>query len=160
MSEISDTATLIKLSSQGTYFLAKGSVKAILYLYQTIKKLQAANVLGKGEVEEFEKFLKATEGKYRIINIPTEKTEELNQMREDLNQMHISYTVLPDLNVGDGQTQIAYAIADTEKVEAWYRSFCLDHLKNGGEKQYTELMNLTEGQVSIANIPGLLQMPA
>lgn len=67
--------------------------------------------------------------------------------------MHISYTVLPDLNVGDGQTQIAYAIADTEKVEAWYRSFCLDHLKNGGEKQYTELMNLTEGQVSIANIP-------
>ena len=45
MSEISDTATLIKLSSQGTYFLAKGSVKAILYLYQTIKKLQAA--LGK-----------------------------------------------------------------------------------------------------------------
>lgn len=38
MSEISDTATLIKLSSQGTYFLAKGSVKAILYLYQTIKK--------------------------------------------------------------------------------------------------------------------------
>ena len=58
MSEISDTATLIKLSSQGTYFLAKGSVKAILYLYQTIKKLQAANVLGKGEVEEFEKFLK------------------------------------------------------------------------------------------------------
>ena len=153
MSEISDTATLIKLSSQGTYFLAKGSVKAILYLYQTIKKLQAANVLGKGEVEEFEKFLKATEGKYRIINIPTEKTEELNQMREDLNQMHISYTVLPDLNVGDGQTQIAYAIADTEKVEAWYRSFCLDHLKNGGEKQYTELMNLREGQVSIANIP-------
>lgn len=153
MSEISDTATLIKLSSQGTYFLAKGSVKAILYLYQTIKKLQAANVLGKGEVEEFEKFLKATEGKYRILNIPTEKAEELNQMREDLNQMHISYTVLPDLNVGDGQTQIAYAIADTEKVEAWYRSFCLDHLKNGGEKQYTELMNLTEGQVSIANIP-------
>lgn len=153
MSEISDTATLIKLSSQGTYFLAKGSVKAILYLYQTIKKLQAANVLGKGEVEEFEKFLKATEGKYRILNIPTEKAEELNQMREDLNQMHISYTILPDLNVGDGQTQIAYAIADTEKVEAWYRSFCLDHLKNGGEKQYTELMNLTEGQVSIANIP-------
>ena len=38
-------------------------------------------------------------------------------------------------------------------MEAWYRSFCLDHLKNGGEKQYTELMNLTEGQVSIANIP-------
>ena len=28
MSEISDTATLIKLSSQGTYFLAKGSVKS------------------------------------------------------------------------------------------------------------------------------------
>ena len=132
MSEISDTATLIKLSSQGTYFLAKGSVKAILYLYQTIKKLQAANVLGKGEVEEFEKFLKATEGKYRIINIPTEKTEELNQMREDLNQMHISYTVLPDLNVGDGQTQIAYAIADTEKVEAWYRSF----LSGSSEKRW------------------------
>ena len=84
MSEISDTATLIKLSSQGTYFLAKGSVKAILYLYQTIKKLQAANVLGKGEVEEFEKFLKATEGKYRIINIPTEKTEELNQTKNNI----------------------------------------------------------------------------
>lgn len=94
MSEISDTATLIKLSSQGTYFLAKGSVKAILYLYQTIKKLQAANVLGKGEVEEFEKFLKATEGKYRIINIPTEKNRgtepDERGLKSDAYQLHSS----------------------------------------------------------------------
>lgn len=153
MSEISDTATLVKLSTEGTYYLIKGSVKGILYLYQTLKKLNAAKVLGNGEVENFEKFLKATEGKYKILNVPTENPEEIARMKSDLDKLHIGYTVLPDLNVGDGQIQVAYAIEDMDKIESWYRSFCLDHLQSGGEKSYRDLVNLTDGQISIVNIP-------
>lgn len=153
MSEISDTATLVKLSTEGTYYLIKGSVKGILYLYQTLKKLNAAKVLGNGEVENFEKFLKATEGKYKILNVPTEDPEEIARMKSDLDKLHIGYTVLPDLNVGDGQIQVAYAIEDMDKIESWYRSFCLDHLQSGGEKSYRDLVNLTDGQISIVNIP-------
>ena len=78
-----------QVKQPGNVLPGKGFCKSDPLSLSDNKKLQAANVLGKGEVEEFEKFLKATEGKYRIINIPTEKTEELNQMREDLNQMHI-----------------------------------------------------------------------
>lgn len=153
MSEISDTAVLVKLGGEGTYFLIKGAVKGILHLYQTMKKMNAAKILGNGEVEDFEKFLKATEGQYKILNIPTENPDEIAKMKEDLNKLHIGYTVLPDLNVGDGQIQLAYAIADTDKVESWYRSFCLDKMQAGGEKSYQDLVNFTDGQVSIVNIP-------
>lgn len=153
MSEISDTAALVKLGGEGTYYLLKGSVKGILYLYQTIKKLEAARILGKGEVRNFERFLKATEGKYKILNVPTEDPQEIANMREDLDRLHAAYTVLPDLNVGDGQIQVAYALEDMEKVEGWYRSFCLDRLQPGGEKEYQDLLHLTDGQVSIVNIP-------
>lgn len=76
-------------------------------------------------------------------------------MKEDLNKLKVGYTVLPDLNVGDGQTQIAYAVKDTAKVENWYRSYCLDRLQPGGEKSYRDLVNLTDGQVTIINIPWL-----
>lgn len=153
MSEISDTAVVVRLGAEGSYFLLKGAVKGTLYLYQCMKKLQAENILGKGEVEDFEKFLKATEGKYKILNVPTEDVNEIAKMKEDLDRLHISYHVLPDLNVGDGQIQVAYAMEDTNNIESWYRSFCLDHLQAGGEKTYRELMNYTDGQVSIVNIP-------
>lgn len=153
MSEISDTAILVKLGAEGSYFLLKGSVKGTMYLYQQLKKMKAARILNGGEVEDFERFLKATEGRYQILNIPTEDPNKISSMKADFDKMNVSYHILPDLNVGDGQIQIAYAIKDTQKVESWYRSFCLDHLQPGGEKTYRDLMNLTGGQVSVVNIP-------
>lgn len=153
MSEISDTAVLLQLSGQGTYYLLKGAVKGTLYLLQTYKRMHREGTLTNGEVQNFEKFIQATDGKYQILNIPTENQKELLKMKEDLNKLKVGYTVLPDLNVGDGQTQIAYAVKDAAKVENWYRSYCLDRLQPGGEKSYRDLVNLTDGQVTIVNIP-------
>lgn len=155
MSEISDTAVLLQLSGQGTYYLLKGAVKGTLYLLQTYKRMHREGTLTNGEVQNFEKFIQATDGKYQILNIPTENQKELLKMKEDLNKLKVGYTVLPDLNVGDGQTQIAYAVKDAAKVENWYRSYCLDRLQPGGEKSYRDLVNLTDGQVTIVNIPWL-----
>lgn len=153
MSEISDTAVLVRLSGEGTYYIVKGSVKATLFLLQKLKRLQKAKLLSGGEVTKFEKFIKATDGKYKILNLPTEATEEIAKMREDFDKMKVRYSVLPDLNVGDGQIQVAYAFEDANKVENWYKNYCLDQMQRGGEKTYQDLMNLTEGQVSIVNIP-------
>lgn len=153
MSEISDTTVLLQLSGQGTYYLLRGAVKGTLFLLQTYKKMHKEGMLANGEVQNFEKFIQATDGKYNILNIPTENPEEIAKMKEDLNRLKAAYTVLPDLNAGDGQIQIAYAAKDAAKVENWYRSFCLDRLQPGGEKSYKDLMNFTDGQVTIINIP-------
>lgn len=110
MSEISDTTVLLQLSGQGTYYLLRGAVKGTLFLLQTYKKMHKEGMLANGEVQNFEKFIQATDGKYNILNIPTENPEEIAKMKEDLNRLKAAYTVLPDLNAGDGQIQIAYVL--------------------------------------------------
>lgn len=145
MSEISDTVALLQIGGKGSYYLLKGAVKGTLYLLQTYKKMHKKGLLSQGEVKNFEKFIQATDGKYSILNIPTEDPKEIVKIKEDLDKLKASYTILPDLNVGDGQIQIAYAARDAVKAENWYRSYCLDRLQPGGEKSYQDLMNLTEG---------------
>ena len=87
LSEISDTAVLLQLSGQGTYYLLKGAVKGTLYLLQTYKRMHREGTLTNGEVQSFEKFIQATDGKYQILNIPTENQKELLKMKEDLNKL-------------------------------------------------------------------------
>lgn len=48
LSEISDTAVLLQLSGQGTYYLLKGAVKGTLYLLQTYKRMHREGTLTNG----------------------------------------------------------------------------------------------------------------
>lgn len=74
-----------------------------------------------------------TEGNYTILNMPFEDTEELGQMLSDFNSIGINYSVLPDLNVGDGYTQLAVPNADRDKVEMWFKMWKDKQLANGNE---------------------------
>ena len=152
MSEISDMIHIYRLGAEGSYFLIKGSVQLVLFLLQQYKKMQRANLISQGEVKDFEKFLTATEGRFQLLNIPTEDGKQLEEMKMDLDRLGISYTILPDLNVGDGMTTIAYYIDHTPQMEGWYRQFCTSQL-TGGAMEYERLQRLTEGQVSIVNLP-------
>ena len=60
LSEISDTAVLLQLSGQGTYYLLKGAVKGTLYLLQTYKRMHWEVRLTNGEVPNFEKFIQSS----------------------------------------------------------------------------------------------------
>lgn len=74
-----------------------------------------------------------TEGNYTILNMPFEKTEELEDMMSDFNTLGVNYAVLPDLNVGDGYTQVAVPNANRNQVEQWFRLWKERALANGEE---------------------------
>lgn len=59
---------------------------------------------------------KLTGGQYNILNIPLEDEKGLLEFYDRLKKMHVSFAELPDLQMGDGYTQIAYNPMDAENV--------------------------------------------
>ena len=59
---------------------------------------------------------KMTGGRYTILNIPVEDEKELIAFYDRLKKLKVSFSELPDLNLGDGYTQIAYNPDDVESV--------------------------------------------
>lgn len=152
MNDGNEVLTIIRIGMETQYYLLKGAVKSILQLIQFMKKMEKTGLLKGKEMNNFNSFIKKTEGQFQLLNIPTEQAEELAGMRENFKKLGITYIVLPDLNPNDGMTQIAYYVPHTNKVEAWYQNFCINHLQ-GGEKDSIKLRNLTEGNTSIVSIP-------
>lgn len=152
MNDGSEVVTIIRIGMETQYYLIKGVVKAILQLIQFMKKMEKTGILKGKEMNNFNAFIKKTEGQFQLLNIPTEQPEELEGMRKNFEKLGITYIVLPDLNPNDGMTQIAYYVPHTNKVEAWYQNFCINHLQ-GGEKDSIQLRNLTEGNTSVVSIP-------
>lgn len=109
----------------------------------TEKKLRA------GTVKNFSEFIKLTEGKYDIMNIPAMDTEQITKELQDLGVRHM---VLPDLNKEDGMLQVAVYQQDKDKFGAWYQRHVLSEMK-GGKKDIRELRNLTNGRTSILSLP-------
>lgn len=152
MNDGSEVVTIIRIGMETQYYLIKGVVKSILQLIQFMKKMEKTGILKGKEMNNFNAFIKKTEGQFQLLNIPTEQPEELEGMRKNFEKLGITYIVLPDLNPNDGMTQIAYYVPHTNKVEAWYQNFCINHLQ-GGEKDSIQLRNLTEGNISVVSIP-------
>lgn len=59
---------------------------------------------------------KLTGGRYTILNIPLEDEKELIPFCDRLKKMKVAFAELPDLNLGDGYTQIAYNPENVENV--------------------------------------------
>lgn len=152
MNDGSEVVTIIRIGMETQYYLIKGVVKSILQLIQFMKKMEKTGILKGKEMNNINAFIKKTEGQFQLLNIPTEQPEELEGMRKNFEKLGITYIVLPDLNPNDGMTQIAYYVPHTNKVEAWYQNFCINHLQ-GGEKDSIQLRNLTEGNTSVVSIP-------
>lgn len=60
---------------------------------------------------------KLTGGRYTILNIPLEDEKELIPFYDRLKKMKVAFAELPDLNLGDGYTQIAYNPGKCRKCE-------------------------------------------
>lgn len=84
-----------------------------------------------------------TEGNYTILNMPFEEVEELGVMFSDFNTMGINYAVCPDLNVGDGYTQIAIPNINRGLVEDWFKLYKEKALSEG--KEITKEMYAMDG---------------
>lgn len=124
---------------------AVGTIKLIQFFARMVKEHQ----LKENTFEDFAKFLKATDGKYNIMNVPMVQEEKF---RTEMEQLNVHYMILPDLNKNDGLMQIAVYEPDREKFGAWYERFLTDRMQ-GGEKELRELQGLTRGNVSIISFP-------
>ncbi|MBO5259039.1 MAG: hypothetical protein J6B26_01495 [Agathobacter sp.] len=94
-----------------------------------------------------------TEGNYTILNMPFEEKEELGVMLSDFESIGVNYSILPDLKVGDGYTQLAMPNADRDKVEMWFKMWKDKQLAAGLEVK--EMYSLDENSyTSMAAVTG------
>lgn len=127
-----------KLSAMGTILLLQ-------YFARMVKERR----LKETEFTDFQKFLRMTEGKYDIMNVPEIPEEQLS---EELNTLGIHYMILPDLEKNDGMLQVAVYQPDRENFGSWYQRHILSRM-TGGEKDIQELRNLTSGKTTIVSFP-------
>lgn len=130
------------------------SSPAVLLLYTFMKRMVKHKMIKTGEFAKIEKFLKYTDGKYNIQNIPLLKDSEkhLSEIKEELERLNIKFSVLPDLNKDDGFVQIAVATEDRELFQGWQERYVFKQMQ-GGEKELDYLQKITNRQTSIINIP-------
>ena len=121
------------------------AMKLIQFLARMVKEKQLSIM----EFEDFGRFLKVTDGKYDIMNIPA---TDKNLLKNDLSELNIHYCIMPDLDKEDGLMQVAVYQPDKEKFGAWYERHLLSQMQ-GGEKELRELRGLTRGNVSIVSFP-------
>ncbi len=82
---------------------------------------------GEKSMEELKVF---TEGNYTIFNLPFEG-EELEMALSDFKVLDMNYAIMPDLKVGDGNSQIAIPNADRGKLETWFTMWKDKQLREG-----------------------------
>lgn len=74
-----------------------------------------------------------TEGNYSILNMPFEGKEDIDIMKADFKTYGINYAILPDLNVGDGYTQVAIPNSERSMLEQWFKLWKEKALAEGRE---------------------------
>lgn len=86
---------------------------------------------GEKGMEELKVF---TEGNYSIFNLPFEG-DELKQALSDFEILNLNYTIMPDLKVGDGNSQLAIPNADRGKLETWFTMWRDKQIREGKEPE-------------------------
>lgn len=124
---------------------AIGAIKLIQFFARMVREKKLSAI----EFEDFGKFLKVTEGKYDIMNIPA---MDKDQLLTEMKSLDIHYMIMPDLNKEDGLMQVAVYQPDREKFGSWYERYLIGRMQ-GGEKELKELRSLTRGNVSIVSFP-------
>ncbi|MCP1101999.1 hypothetical protein M2454_000794 [Aequitasia blattaphilus] len=85
-----------------------------------------------------------TNGNVSIISIPFE--DQVTLVQDDFSNLGINYTILPDLNVGDGEIQIMVANADVSKAQHWYKVYSENLIKSDPEAQIGDMKVIGQEQ--------------
>jgi hypothetical protein len=85
----------------------------------------------KGGEHELQNLNHLTSGRTSIVSIPVE--QKIDLLTDDFAVLQVNYSILPDLQVGDGEIQVVVANADLAKVEHWYRMYQEQRLSEGKE---------------------------
>lgn len=136
------------LMDPGFKIFAVGMALLITYLARMVKE----GKLNKGEFRSVQEFIKVTNGKNFIENIPVNDREAFTQELEKLREMGVRYTLMPDLNRDDGFQQIMVYTEDKEMFGRWLGQYLTSKMQ-GGEHYLRDLKNLTEGKTNMISIP-------
>lgn len=88
---------------------------AKLLIMQLKMKLHYAST-GMHNTMKLKDIEKLTGGNYALLNIPFENEKDLLGFYDRLKRLDVPFAELPDLNIGDGYTQIAYNPQDADKI--------------------------------------------
>ena len=126
-------------------FSAKGAAKGVdvakVKTMQCKMKLHYAST-GNHKTMKLSDLEKLTGGQYNILNIPLENEKALLGFYDRLKKMRVSFAELPDLQLGDGYTQIAYNPMDAENVKMvvqYYRKRLSEMPKDISVDQYMDM---------------------
>lgn len=150
---INDVLQIIRFGGDGLKFALKGvkttgkgivwlnnqrkmkTMKARLFLHYHSKAMSGSGKLKGMSLHSLEKL---TGGSYGIINIPTEKKEELAKFFKVLKKAKIPYSVLPDLIPGNNCSQIAVDMSTSERINPILKAYDFDQgkiVKDGKVKE-------------------------
>lgn len=151
MEEISDVVQVLNLGIEGMKFAIKGTVTAGKLAKKGInaaalKKMQFKMKLhyasqGKNKTMPLKNLEKITGGDYRVMNIPTEDAQELIKFYDALKKLKVPFAQLPDLNIGDGYTQIAYNPQDADKIRSFVENYEFPEKEKAEETSLEEYMD-------------------
>ena len=126
-------------------FSAKGAAKGVdvakVKTMQYKMNLHYAST-GNRKTMKLSDLEKLTGGQYNILNIPLENEKGLLGFYDRLKKMRVSFAELPDLQLGDGYTQIAYNPMDAENVKMvvqYYRKHLSEMPKDISVDQYMDM---------------------
>ena len=141
--------------NQSFNVILSAGIRGILILAQHLYRMHKEKLLAGGEVESFEKFLKATGGRFDIINVPVtqEGAADFEEFKKMLDERKIRYHILPDLNGNDQRIQVCVFQPDAQRFAGCFRDYIQNQL-SGGEMVEGNLLNLTDGHASLVSVPG------
>lgn len=129
---------------------------ATMLLITFLKRMMKQKLLKVGEYDKLEKFIAATKGEYNIANVPMEQGlsgfQDKSNISKELDELGVTFNILPDFNKQDGLMQIAVADKDKGKFSAWFSRNLMQNMK-GGKHEIQDLKNLTEGHMNIVSVP-------
>lgn len=154
MEEINDVVQIINLGAKGMAFALKGAkatgrltkkgidAASLAILQHKIKVHYAAQ--GKHDTLTVKSLEKITGGDYRIMNIPTEDGTELIKFYDALKKIKVPFAELPDLNLGDGYTQVAYNPQDADKIKSFCQNYVFSDNKEAKETNMEEYIKTSD----------------
>lgn len=150
--EIDKVIMNIKQGTGSVASLVYIQAQCVMLLIQFFYRMHKERLIRPREFKSMTKFIKATNGKYSIFNVPRTSSLNENSLSKELSEMGVRYKICPDLNKNDNIFQVMIFDEDQSKFEAVYTRNLMANMQ-GGKKTLNELQAVTEGNTSIISLP-------
>lgn len=150
--EIDKIIMNIKQGTGSVTSLVYMKAQCVMLLLQFLYRMYKERLIKPHEFKNMQEFVKATNGRFNIMNVPEMKIMSKASLKSELDNAGVRYYIFPDLNRKDGVYQVAVFSEDQGKFNAIYNRNLMQNMQ-GGMKSMEELQAVTEGNTSIVSVP-------